>query len=275
MGAYTAVWGKRLLEFEDALAGLLKTTLWHHELPDSYSDALDDVLSRWSLGRDGEDLVKRSLHLEIGDTEHERLENSRIFAETIADHLGAEALRLLHQDILQILDGIESRNHGPARLVECVRDVWSNRMAPLSDITKPFEETGIFRPVSELTALGYLFSITIRVDGNVDQCEISTLRTNLRAWPSTDARLILAAVNLVDRSPSGVNILNTFDAITDENIHASVKGCAQFLRETSSTAMRTIMARQVVALIRADGVIHPSERWLWNMLRDVWDDVRV
>ncbi|MCB1193843.1 MAG: hypothetical protein KDK90_25635 [Leptospiraceae bacterium] len=46
-----------------------------------------------------------------------------------------------------------------------------------------------------------------------------------------------------------------------------------YLKNELKPSERRIINNQIMSIIKADGIIHENERWIWNSIKSTWTDL--
>ena len=233
---------------------------------------LNEILERWNLGfMDVSDEIQKNEKFELS----KELENFSDHAEHLYQNLNSSVLSVLLADIYDLLIADRELSSNEKNLYQVLQSKWKDKLIDLNDLNQSMFCDDEFTPQNDLFALGYLFLVTMKIDGRIDSRELSKLRKNLKKWNNYNARVILASVNFCEASIRSNNLLKSFSNTNfmNEEIEKSIYNCARYLKKSTPKNLRKIMYDQIKDIIIADNKIHENEKKLQDILNSIWNDL--
>lgn len=239
---------------------------------------LQRTIAKWRLGRDDEDRstpgpnVADFTGIEYKEAKAEALSLLR----RLKSNLGPEALGAILDDIETLLLVDERLSRKERQLLGAIRKEAAGEYIDTGErIRIALAQTEPFMPWSNLSGIAYLFFAILRIDGNIAMQELDTIRKNLRGWQDANSRVLILALNAFESFQSKGNLTELIvreDVALDQQRKESIRNCAAYLKENNSAQFVRHVYEQVLAIAKADGVIHTKEKELLELLQSDWED---
>jgi len=232
------------------------------------SGIYDDTIQIWNLGKED---------FSLDEFKKYESNNSNIdsILKDIKQEFNPELLGVILKDIETLIDTVNGRKEIPVS----EHEVFTRNYSKLKEILKGdyldllhhlYLQKIEFRSTKH--AIGYLYSMALLVDESIKKIELSALRQDLRIWTSNTARLILYYFDFYMHMYSAPSILHTFknEITLSDYERTSLLECLQYLNAHEETRMLKIIQEQAMKIIKADNIIHESERWICQQMKHYW-----